>query len=335
MCDWTYFIILGTNCFSETSGSANLHYFCLVFVQVSAFFHALERSHLSLEMDPCRFWCTSAPATEGCAWARSCRARPCSRRRCAWSTRCCPPTTRAPSTWSPAPPTGTRGAAFACRSPRSLYPNYSVQCVVLQYSVPTVSNTTGERAYMIQKSPAVLLLARKVPDLLAEIPLRPVEVDYRGEEALSLHEECLMAGWHFFYKGDKIYPVHKFLLQRNVRVQFLIIVKKSLWCDTISLKFQNAMTNLGYTGDFDRSVSICVRDGMYGAPLVCKGKLVALLMAPDAQWTNCTGHSNLVQVLSSPHVRSFMNCVSRLVDMSQCMYGVLRALCARASWSHC
>ncbi|XP_023940590.2 uncharacterized protein LOC112047643 isoform X2 [Bicyclus anynana] len=224
------------------------------------------------------------------------------------------------------------------------HPRRGIRVQVTKIIIPKLSNTTGERAYMIQKSPAVLLLARKVPDLLAEIPLRPVEVDYRGEEALSLHEECLMAGWHFFYKGDKIYPVHKFLLQRNVRVQFLIIVKKSLWCDTISLKFQNAMTNLGYTGDFDRSVSICVRDpnreaqpchGMYGAPLVCKGKLVALLMAPDAQWTNCTGHSNLVQVLSSPHVRSFMNCVSRLVDMSQCMYGVLRALCARASWSHC
>lgn len=64
-----------------------------------------------------------------------------------------------------------------------------------------VSNATAERAYMIQEAPAVLLLARQVPDVLAEIPLRALQIDYNGEEILSLHEECLAVGWHFFYKG--------------------------------------------------------------------------------------------------------------------------------------
>ncbi|CAH2216462.1 jg24662, partial [Pararge aegeria aegeria] len=66
---------------------------------------------------------------------------------------------------------------------------------------------------------------------------------------------------------DKIYPVHKFLLQRNIRVQYLIIVKKSLWCNTISLKFQKAMSNLGYNGQFDSAVSLCVRDVSLNSPL--------------------------------------------------------------------
>lgn len=67
--------------------------------------------------------------------------------------------------------------------------------------LPAVPVGPGERAYTIQKSPAALLLARRVPDVLAEIPLRPITVDYRAEEPLALHEECLMPGWHFFYKG--------------------------------------------------------------------------------------------------------------------------------------
>ncbi|XP_063837538.1 uncharacterized protein LOC135086691 [Ostrinia nubilalis] len=158
---------------------------------------------------------------------------------------------------------------------------------------------------------------------MAEIPLRALPVDWRGEEVLSLHEECLIPGWHFFYRGDRIYPVHRFLLQRNVRVQFLNIVKKNLWCEALSIKFQKALSNLGFFGFYDKSGCTCVRDpdrmaqpchGMYGAPLVCRGKAVAMLMAPDAQWTNCTGMSNLVHLLGAPYLKRFMECVNVLFE---------------------
>ncbi|CAH2104077.1 unnamed protein product [Euphydryas editha] len=201
------------------------------------------------------------------------------------------------------------------------HPRRGIRVQVTKIILPKLPNTTAERAYTIQKSPAILLLARKVPDVLAEIPLRPITIDYKGDEALTLHEECLMPGWHFFYKGDKIYPIHKFLLQRNIRVQYLIIVKKSLWCNTVTVKFQKAMTNLGYTGYFDKTASVCVKDpdreaqpchGMYGAPLVCHGKAVGVLSAPDAQWANCTGFTNLVHLFSAAHIRDFMTCVSGL-----------------------
>ena len=69
----------------------------------------------------------------------------------------------------------------------------------------TVSNVSSERAYMVQKAPAFMLLAKKVPDALAEVPLRPISIEFQGEETLDLHEECLMPGWHFFYKGVWIY----------------------------------------------------------------------------------------------------------------------------------
>nr|XP_026499311.1 uncharacterized protein LOC113403087 [Vanessa tameamea] len=203
------------------------------------------------------------------------------------------------------------------------HPRRGIRVQVTKIIIPKLSNSTGERAYTIQKSPAILILAKRVPDVLAEIPLRPIDIDYKGDEVLALHEECLMPGWHFFYKGDKIYPVHKFLLQRNIRVQYLIIVKKSLWCNTITMKFQKAMTNLGFVGYFDKASSICVKDpdreaqpchGMYGAPLICRGKAVAMLLAPDAQWSNCTGGTNLVQLFSSSHIRNFMACVSGLFE---------------------
>nr|XP_034839286.1 uncharacterized protein LOC117995377 [Maniola hyperantus] len=203
------------------------------------------------------------------------------------------------------------------------HPRRGIRVQVTKIIIPKLNNSTADRAYMIQKSPAILLLARKVPDVLTEVPLRPIVIDYKGEETISLHEECLTAGWHFFYKGDKIYPGLKFLLQRNVRAQYVSVVKKNLWCNTITLKFQKAMTNLGYTGDFEDDVSICTRDpnleaqpchGMYGAPLVCRGKAIGMLTAPEAQWSNCTGYSNLVQVFNSKLIRNFMHCVSSLFE---------------------
>lgn len=57
------------------------------------------------------------------------------------------------------------------------------------------------RAYLLQKSAALLLLKRKVPDILVEHSLRPLSIDYRGDETLALQEECFMPGWHFFYRG--------------------------------------------------------------------------------------------------------------------------------------
>ncbi|XP_028032191.1 uncharacterized protein LOC114244537 [Bombyx mandarina] len=193
------------------------------------------------------------------------------------------------------------------------------------FYILTVRNvSSSNRGYLMQKSPAVLILKRKVPDVFTEIPMRALDIDYKGEEKLTLQEECLVPGWHFFYKGDKIYPSHKFLLQRNVRVQFMNIVKKSEWCETLTIKFQKALNNLGFLGYFDKTACICVRDpdrtaqpchGMYGAPLICKGRMVAMLMAPDAQWTNCTGFSNVMHLLSSAYLKKYMSCVSSLFEM--------------------
>ncbi|CAH0715971.1 unnamed protein product, partial [Brenthis ino] len=140
------------------------------------------------------------------------------------------------------------------------HPRRGIRVQVTKIILPKLPNVTAERAYIIQKSPAIMLLAKNVPDVLAEVPLRPITVDFKGDEVLALHEECIMPGWHFFYKGDKIYPVQKFLLQRNIRVQYLVIAKKNLWCNTITLKFQQAMTNLGFDGLFDKTSSICVKD---------------------------------------------------------------------------
>ncbi|CAF4749865.1 unnamed protein product [Pieris macdunnoughi] len=203
------------------------------------------------------------------------------------------------------------------------HPRRGIRVQVTKVLMPKCINDSATIGYTVQQSPAVLVLKRKIPDVLVEIPLRPINIDYKGEEILSLHEECIMAGWHFFYKGDKIYPVSKFLLQRNTRVQFLEIARKNVWCDTLTLKFQKALLNIGYKGVFDKSYSVCIRDtdqiaqpchGMYGAPLICRGKLVGLLMAPDAQWSNCTGYSNLIHLFNSEHTLSFMKCVSRMFE---------------------
>lgn len=50
---------------------------------------------------------------------------------------------------------------------------------------------------------------------------------------------------------------------------------------------------------------------MYGAPLICSGKVIAILAAPDAQWTNCTGVSNIYHLLKSRFTKPFMECVSK------------------------
>lgn len=152
-----------------------------------------------------------------------------------------------------------------------------------------------KRAHKLQISPALLIMKKRVPDVLAEIPIRALEIDWKGEESLILQEECLILGWHFFYKGvtsivmpvvhkflfllifilffsseqfnwftiafqDKIYPVYKFLLQRNVRVQFLNIVKMHEWCDALSVKLEKSLANLGYDGEIDKTNMLCLRD---------------------------------------------------------------------------
>lgn len=203
------------------------------------------------------------------------------------------------------------------------HPRRGIRVQVLKILIPNLIGLSENPGYLMQKSAAVLLLKRNIPDILVEVPLRAAYVDWQGEETLSLQQECLIPGWHFFYKGDKIYPVHKFLLQRNVRAQFMNIVKKNLWCEALAIKFQKGLSNLGFHGIIDTSSCICIRDtdrtaqpchGMYGAPLICKSRVVAVMMSPDAQWTNCTGHSSMVHLLSSRYLKKFMTCVSSIFD---------------------
>ncbi|KAJ8737757.1 hypothetical protein PYW08_000352 [Mythimna loreyi] len=204
------------------------------------------------------------------------------------------------------------------------HPRRGIRVQVTRLLIPNLAKLDlGNRGYLMSKSTAIMLLKRKIPDVLTEVPLRPIEIDWKGEDELNLQEECFMVGWHFFFKGDKIYPVDKYLLQRNIRVQFLNIVKKNLWCEALTIKFQKALTNLGFHGLIDQDGRVCVRDpdrtaqpchGMYGSPLVCRGKGYGMLMAPDGQWSNCTGFSNLIHLFSGAYLRSFMHCVNVLFD---------------------
>ncbi|CAK1588538.1 unnamed protein product [Parnassius mnemosyne] len=195
-----------------------------------------------------------------------------------------------------------------------------IRVPVTKIIIPKWTNATSNQGYLMQKSPAVMLLKHQVPDVIAEVPLRGINIAYQGEIKLTLHEECLIPGYHFFYKGDKI-TQDKFLLQRNMRVQFMNVAKKYLYCDTLEIKFQQGLIHLGFEGHTDKTTYICIHDpdrtaqpchGMYGAPLICQGKVIAMLMAPDAQWTNCTGFSNIVHLFSTHFLRDYMDCVSSL-----------------------
>ncbi|XP_068617325.1 uncharacterized protein [Battus philenor] len=201
------------------------------------------------------------------------------------------------------------------------HPRRGIRVQVSKIVIPKWPNASANSGYLMQRSPAILILTRQVPDVLAEVPMRGIEVDFDGEDMLNLHEECTLFGWHFFYKGDKIYPTKKFLLQKNMRAQFMNIAIKHIWCDTLAIKYENALTNLGFSGYTDKSAYMCMRDpdriaqpchGMYGAPVVCRGKISAMLMAPDAQWTNCTGFTNIVHLLRNSFLQNFMNCVKGL-----------------------
>ncbi|CAH2034894.1 unnamed protein product, partial [Iphiclides podalirius] len=203
------------------------------------------------------------------------------------------------------------------------HPRRGIRVQVTKIVIPKWGNVTANRGYLMQRSPALLLLMRQVPDVMAEVPMRPIGINFNGDELLNFHEECAVIGWHFFYKEDKIFPRKKFLLQKDLRVQFVNIAKKHLWCDTLSITYQKALQNLGFLGYSDKSAYICIRDpdktaqpchGMYGAPLVCRGKAVAMMMAPDAQWTNCTGFSNIMHMFRSYFLRNYMNCISSLFN---------------------
>ncbi|CAG9781718.1 unnamed protein product [Diatraea saccharalis] len=175
--------------------------------------------------------------------------------------------TTGPSPSSLAPATVILAAASECKSPKYLYPTRDVSKVnkhrlsfVTSFKVELVAedkmtNLTGSRGCLTEKSPALMLLRRKVPDIITEIPLRGLGIDWKGEDVLTLHEECFTAGWHFFYKDDKIYPIHKFLLQRHLRVQFVNIVKMSEWCEALTIKFQKAVAAFGFMGLFDKTSS--------------------------------------------------------------------------------
>lgn len=56
------------------------------------------------------------------------------------------------------------------------------------------------RAHALQVSPALLVMKKSIPDILTEAPIRALEVDWKGEAPLTLQEECMIPGWHFFYK---------------------------------------------------------------------------------------------------------------------------------------
>ncbi|KAI8431080.1 hypothetical protein MSG28_001139 [Choristoneura fumiferana] len=190
-----------------------------------------------------------------------------------------------------------------------------IRVQVTKVILPRLPNVTGDRGYLLQKSAALLLLKRKVPDALAEVPTRAIDIDFLGEDQLSLQDECIMIGWHFFNHDDEIYPVQKFLIRRKLRLQFLNLVTKQSYCDTLLLKFENALEDLGYMGFFSKSDLRCFRDGMYGAPLVCKsGRVVGMLLAPDAQWKNCTGFSNLVHTLNTRFMANFFECVKQFFE---------------------
>ncbi|KAJ0184086.1 hypothetical protein K1T71_000509 [Dendrolimus kikuchii] len=143
------------------------------------------------------------------------------------------------------------------------HPRRGIRVQVTKLLIPKFVNVTN-RLYLMEKSTAILLLKHKIPAVITEVPLRALDIDYKKELVLSLQEECLMPGWHFFHRGP------------------------------------------------DRTAQPC--HGMYGAPLVCQGRAVAMLMAPDAQWTNCTGYSNIVHLFSSNYLRPFMTCVSSLFE---------------------
>lgn len=38
------------------------------------------------------------------------------------------------------------------------------------------------------------------------------------------------------------------------------IVKKNMWCEALSIKFQKALANMGFFGYFDKGGCICVKD---------------------------------------------------------------------------
>ncbi|XP_048004878.1 uncharacterized protein LOC125240806 isoform X2 [Leguminivora glycinivorella] len=182
----------------------------------------------------------------------------------------------------------------------------------------------GTRAYFMQKSVALLLLRRKIPDVLTEEPPRAIAIDYKGEDKLDLQDECLMLGWHFFYTGDKIYPGPKYILQRNLRLQQLNYVNKEVYCDTLVLKYEKATDDLGNTKEFLKDDVLCFRDtdytaqpchAMFGAPVICgSGRVIGMLMAPDAQWTNCTGYSVLAHLISNVRNTRFFECVNPLFE---------------------
>ncbi|XP_026315195.1 granzyme M-like [Hyposmocoma kahamanoa] len=199
------------------------------------------------------------------------------------------------------------------------HPRRGVRVQITKILKPKMPTDLSRRAHELQISPALLLMKRKIPDVLTEVPLRALDIDWMSEESLNLQEECMMIGWHFFYKNDKIFPVSKFLLQRNIRVQFLNVVRMHAWCDVLSIKLEKSLANLGYEGELDKSNMICVRDpdqaaqpchGSYGSPLVCRGRVVGVMVSPDGQWTNCTGQSNIIHRFNTSPISNFMKCVS-------------------------
>ncbi|XP_063630581.1 uncharacterized protein LOC134801867 [Cydia splendana] len=188
--------------------------------------------------------------------------------------------------------------------------------------MPKLPEDTDERSYMLQKSVALLLLQRRIPDIMVEQPLRAIGIDYTGEDLLTGQDECVVVGWHFLYAEDGKLPEQWWLLHRQMRYQILQLGDKDEACAELVRVYEKTTDDLKHVGAVDDVM--CFKDpnntaqpchGMYGAPLVCaKGRVVGLLAAPSAQWKHCDRMSILVHKLSSQRNKAFLGCFETLLQ---------------------
>lgn len=201
-----------------------------------------------------------------------------------------------------------------------------IKIEVIKLIVPKFPESAKLKGMLISKTIALMVLESLVPDIVMEFPPRGVIVDTKGTIKMDLYEECFTAGWHYFVSGDVIHPGRKFPLKDSMlHAQFVTVVKIRPTCETLQLKYNAAMTRLwnGHPHDEDSDELLCAVDptrfgqlchGTFGSPLICKNTVVGLLVSPDAQWTNCTGKSNIFHLIGSPDLHNFFNCTQKLFD---------------------
>ncbi|XP_063390188.1 uncharacterized protein LOC134675820 [Cydia fagiglandana] len=206
---------------------------------------------------------------------------------------------------------------------RYRHPSRGVRVPVVRVLLPKLPEDTDERSYMLQKSVSLLLLQRRIPDIMVEQPLRAVGIDYTGEDRLTGQDECVVVGWHFLYAEDGKLPEQWWRLHRHMRYQILQLGDKTdRACAELVRVYEKTADDLKHVGHVDDVM--CFKDpnntaqpchGMYGAPLVCaKGRVVGLLTAPSAQWGHCDRMSILVHKLSSQRNKAFLECFETLLQ---------------------